>query len=48
MYRVTHNQKHLADEFLADPFGRPSPELQRVLIAFRGAPTGRRRLRAAA
>ena len=36
MYRVNHNQKHLADEFMADPLGRPSPELQRVLIAFRG------------
>jgi hypothetical protein len=38
MYRVNHNQKHLADEFLANPFGRASPELQRVLMVFRGAP----------
>ncbi len=38
MYRVNHNQKHLADEFMANPLARPSPELQRVLIAFRGEP----------
>ncbi|MBV8566167.1 MAG: ABC transporter permease [Methylobacteriaceae bacterium] len=38
MYRVNHNEKHLADEFMANPFGRPSPELQRVLIVFRGEP----------
>lgn len=38
MYRVNHNKKHLADEFEANPFGRASPELQRVLMVFRGAP----------
>jgi hypothetical protein len=38
MYRVNHNKKHLADEFLANPFGRASPELQRVLMVFRGDP----------
>lgn len=38
MYRVTHNQKHLADEFMANPLGRASPELQRVLMVFRGEP----------
>ena len=38
MYRVSHNSKHLADEFMADPFGRASPELQRVLMIFRGEP----------
>lgn len=38
VYRVSHNQKHLADEFMADPLGRASPELQRLLIAFRGEP----------
>ena len=27
MYRVNHNQKHLADEFMANPLARPSPEL---------------------
>jgi hypothetical protein len=36
MYRVGHNQKHLADEFMANPFGRASPELQRILMVFRG------------
>jgi hypothetical protein len=36
LYRVSHNNKHLADEFMADPFGRASPELQRVLMVFRG------------
>jgi hypothetical protein len=38
MFRVTHNQKHLADEFMANPLGRPRLELQRVLIAFCGGP----------
>jgi hypothetical protein len=38
LYRVSHNQKHLADEFMANPFGRASPELQRVLMVFRGEP----------
>src|SRR5262245_41336408 len=38
LYRVSHNSKHLADEFMADPFGRASPELQRVLMVFRGEP----------
>ena len=38
MYRVGHNQKHLADEFMANPFGRASPELQRILMVFRGGP----------
>jgi hypothetical protein len=38
LYRVSHNSKHLADEFMADPFGRASPELQRVLMIFRGEP----------
>jgi hypothetical protein len=38
VYRVTHNKKHLADEFMANPFGRASPELQRVLMVFRGEP----------
>jgi hypothetical protein len=38
VYRVSHNQKHLADEFMANPFGRASPELQRVLMVFRGEP----------
>jgi len=38
MYRVSHNKKHLADEFMANPFGRASPELQRVLTTFRGEP----------
>ncbi len=38
MHRVTHNQKHLADEFMANPFGRPSPALQRLLMIFRGGP----------
>ena len=38
MYRVSHNKKYLADEFMANPFGRASPELQRVLMAFRGEP----------
>lgn len=36
MYRVGHNQKHLADEFMANPFGRASLELQRILMVFRG------------
>jgi hypothetical protein len=38
LYRVSHNQKHLADEFMANPYGRASPELQRVLMVFRGEP----------
>jgi hypothetical protein len=38
VYRVNHNSKHLADEFMADPLGRASPELQRVLMVFRGEP----------
>ena len=38
MYRVSHNKKHLADEFMANPFARASPELQRVLMVFRGEP----------
>jgi hypothetical protein len=38
MYRINHNKKHLADEFMANPFGRASPELQRVLMVFRGEP----------
>lgn len=43
MHRVTHNQKHLADEFMADPFSRrPSPELQRLLMIFRGQPVPER------
>jgi hypothetical protein len=38
VYRVNHNSKHLADEFMANPLGRFSPELQRVLMVFRGEP----------
>jgi hypothetical protein len=36
VHKVSHNQKHLADEFLARPFGPASPELQRLLMIFRG------------
>ena len=38
MYTVNHNKKHLAEEFMQDPLGPHSPELQRVLMVFRGGP----------
>ena len=38
MYTVNHNLKHVAEEFMANPIGHHSPELQRVLMVFRGEP----------
>ncbi len=38
MYTVDHRKKHLAEEFMQDPLGPHSPELQRVLMVFRGGP----------
>ncbi|MBM3518673.1 MAG: hypothetical protein FJX56_12565 [Alphaproteobacteria bacterium] len=38
MYRVNHNMKHVAEEFMQKPIGHHSPELQRVLMVFRGEP----------
>ena len=38
MYKIDPGKTHLAEEFLADPLGHHSPELQRVLWVMRGAP----------
>ena len=38
MYTVDHSKRHLAEEFMQDPLGPHSPELQRVLMVFRGGP----------
>ena len=38
MYTVDHRKQHLAEEFMHDPLGPHSPELQRVLMVFRGGP----------
>lgn len=38
MYTVNHNMKHVAEEFMRNPIGHHSPELQRVLMVFRGEP----------
>jgi hypothetical protein len=38
LHRVPHDARHLADEFMADPFGRASPELHRLLLLFRAEP----------
>lgn len=38
MYRIDPEATHLADEYRANPRGRHSPELQKVLGVMRGAP----------
>ena len=38
MYEIDPDKTHVAEEFLADPLGHHSPELQRVLWVMRGAP----------
>lgn len=38
MYTVDHRKKHLAEEFIQNPLAPHSPELQRVLMVFRGGP----------
>ena len=40
MYTVDPDKRHLAEEFMQDPLGPHSPELQRVLMVFRGGPVG--------
>ena len=37
MHRIDPAKKHLAAEFMANPIGVRSPELQRVLWVMRGA-----------
>ena len=38
MYEVRHDMRHVAAEFMANPIGEHSPELQRILLVFRGEP----------
>ena len=38
MYTVNHNKTYLAEEFMRNPIGHHSPELQRLLLLFRGQP----------
>lgn len=38
MYTISHNNTYLAEEFMRDPLGHHSPELQRLLLLFRGSP----------
>ena len=38
MYRIKPEDRHLADEFRRNPIGHHSPQLQRILNLFRGAP----------
>jgi hypothetical protein len=38
MFSVDHGMRHLAEEFMRNPLGEHSPELQRVLALFRSGP----------
>lgn len=38
MLNIGGDKRRLAEEFMAKPIGHHSPDLQRLLITFRGAP----------